>query len=71
MYRISVGVPVVMKFSNSMMIADGWFDILLMYNGVSFGLRKGQYLLLLRLSVRSRKLKTFRLVSMVIPGRAS
>ena len=39
-YEMSVSLRLTAA-GGSLMIAGGWFDILLMYNGVSFGLRKG------------------------------
>ena len=48
------------------MMVGGWFDLPVMYRGLLFGLRYGEYFSFTRIKVTSRKSVSKRFVSMVI-----
>ena len=48
------------------MMLGGWLEFTLMYNGLSSDLLYGSYLLVDRFSVKSRKFKTLRFVSLTM-----
>ena len=48
------------------MMLGGWLEFTLMYNGLSSDLLYGSYLLVDRFSVKSRKFKTLRFVSLIM-----
>ena len=48
------------------MMLGGWLEFTLMYNGLSSDLLYASYLLVDRFSVKSRKFKTLRFVSLIM-----